>query len=95
MVAFAAEHAAASGCRELQAHYMPTAKNKPCLQFWLSSGFSCNEKENSFSWLLSQTYPFPDGIKVRSPLPVQADAGHSHKQSVRHPEGTSLSVFTD
>ena len=95
MLAFAAEHAAASGCRELQAQYVPTAKNKPCLQFWLASGFSCNEKENSFNWSLNQTYPFPNGIKVQSPLAVRVEADGSHKQNARHPEGTSLPVFTD
>lgn len=71
MVAFAAQHCAALGLQELRADYTPTAKNKPCLRFWMSSGFSYDEGKNRFLWLLRQPYPFPRGIEVRLPsLPV-------------------------
>jgi FkbH-like protein len=63
MVACAAQHSAALGLKELHAEYLPTAKNKPCLAFWTSSGF-VQEQENHFSWSLNKSYSFPRGVEV-------------------------------
>jgi len=63
MVACAAQHTAAQGLEELRAQYLPTAKNRPCLGFWISSGFA--EQDNLFTWSLRQPYPFPPGVEVR------------------------------
>lgn len=95
MVAFAAQHCAGLGLRELRANYLPTAKNKPCLNFWMSSGFLFDEKDHSFTWLLSEPYPFPEGIKIR-----RADAGgatvlHSQTEALGKREAVPLSVLTD
>jgi len=73
MVACASRYCASLGLRELRAHYLPTVKNKPCLEFWMSSGFS-HKEENWFVWLLDQPYVFPPGIKVNSLPGVDADA---------------------
>jgi FkbH-like protein len=71
MVAFAAQQCAAMGLQELRADYFPTAKNKPCFRFWMSSGFSYDEGKNRFLWSLRQPYQFPRGIEVRlQSLPV-------------------------
>ena len=66
MVAFAAQHCAALGLQVLRADYFPTAKNEPCLRFWMSSGFNYDEPKNRFLWSLRQPYQFPRGIEVRS-----------------------------
>lgn len=66
MVACAAQYGSASGLEELQAEYLPTAKNRPCLTFWTSSGFT--QKENRFSWSLNDPYLFPNGIEVEGLL---------------------------
>ena len=94
MLAFAAEQCAAAGLRELRADYIPTAKNKPCLTFWMSSGFSYDEKENRFSWPLSQPYPFPRGVKIRDPQAGGASMPGSHPQRERLAEGASLKTVT-
>ncbi len=73
MLAFAAEQCAAAGLRELRANYVPTAKNKPCFSFWMSSGFSYDDKELRFTWPLSQPYQFPRGVKIHGP---EAGGGH-------------------
>jgi hypothetical protein len=52
------------GLREVRADYLFTAKNKPCFKFWMSSGFSYDEKKNRFTWPLSQIYGFPLGIEI-------------------------------
>lgn len=95
MVAFAAQYCAGLGLRELRANYLPTPKNKPCLKFWMSSGFFCEERDNRFTWSLSEPYPFPEGIKIRQPNAAGATVVHSQTGAVRDPEGASLSVLTD
>ena len=45
------------------ANYAPTAKNKPCLSFWQSSGFS-NEHDRRFTWDLARLYPLPEAIAL-------------------------------
>jgi predicted enzyme involved in methoxymalonyl-ACP biosynthesis len=71
MVAFVAQYCAALGLQELRADYFPTAKNKPCFRFWMSSGFSYDKEKNRFLWFLREPYQFPRGIEVRlQSLPV-------------------------
>jgi predicted enzyme involved in methoxymalonyl-ACP biosynthesis len=50
--------------KELHARYVPTSKNKPCLDFWMSSGFSYEEQNNSFSWNLFNEYTLPDCLEI-------------------------------
>ena len=52
------------GCAELTAKYLETAKNKPCRDFWMKSGFAYSEAESSFSWAAAQPYPAPSHIEV-------------------------------
>ena len=82
MVAFAVEYCMAVRLKELHARYVPTAKNKPCLSFWMSSGFSQNESENRFTWQLCDPYPFPKGIRVSPP--------HAYGSLVRSPQQLSV-----
>jgi len=49
---------------EVYAKYIPTAKNKPCLEFWGKSGFMHNQEDNSFCWKVNQDYPTPPCIQI-------------------------------
>jgi len=53
------------GADRVIAKYVPTSKNKPCLEFWHRSGFTC-ESLHSFTWTGLVAYPLPDGIRVFS-----------------------------
>jgi FkbH-like protein len=63
MVHVAVEHARARGAQKILAHFRPTAKNKPCLSFWQSSGFS-NAGDELFSWDSGKPYALPDAIQL-------------------------------
>lgn len=95
MLAFAAEYCDATGFGELCARYIATAKNKPCLTFWMSSGFSYDDKENLFRWVLGKPYPFPVGVKIHRPPAGMHDPSHSQPQRPRSTEGASLPIFTN
>lgn len=58
----AVQRATALGCAELQAKFLPTAKNKPCYTFWQKSGFAHDEQTNVFSWRTNQTFAAPEGV---------------------------------
>jgi len=64
MVAVAAEYCSSLGLERLIATYIPTAKNKPCLEFWKSSGFQWNQGDSTFSWTLDKDYPYPQAVHV-------------------------------
>ncbi|MGC1434900.1 MAG: HAD-IIIC family phosphatase [Terriglobales bacterium] len=64
MLAVAVQCCRGLGCAELTAKYLETAKNKPCLDFWMKSGFAYSEAENSFSWAAAQPYPVPSHIEL-------------------------------
>jgi hypothetical protein len=89
MVAFAAQYCSNSGLREMRADYILTAKNKPCLNFWMSSGFSCKQKENRFTWPLDQVYAFPPGIEIHLSHSLKSDSVYSNKQVALDPKGAS------
>ena len=66
MLAVTVEYCRSRGLHDLTATYIPTAKNKPCLDFWLTSGFTFDSATQSFRWTLDKPYPFPRGIKLTS-----------------------------
>lgn len=51
------------GLSRVQAHLIPTAKNKPCLGFFQRSGFTI-DGEHDFSWDLAKPYPMPPAINL-------------------------------
>ena len=63
MLHVAAAHARARGASTLVAEVVPTARNRPCLDFFLRSGMrqTC---EHAFEWDLSQPYARPDSVAV-------------------------------
>ncbi|HVJ16535.1 MAG TPA: HAD-IIIC family phosphatase [Polyangiaceae bacterium] len=48
--------------RRVEALYLETKKNKPCLEFWERSGFSAQDWV--FSWDASQPYPCPSPVAL-------------------------------
>jgi FkbH-like protein len=58
------QYARSLGLTEIYADYLPTKKNRPCLDFWKRSGFDFNEKNSRFSWPLDREYPAPEGVRV-------------------------------
>lgn len=63
MVAVAAEYCRAVNLKQLIAKYVPTARNKPCLDFWKNSGFQFSKGNTMFTWSLDKAYPYPIGVK--------------------------------
>ncbi|MCP4004597.1 MAG: HAD-IIIC family phosphatase [bacterium] len=60
------EHARSLGAKRVEAEYLPTAKNKPCLEFLGASGLERIGEGNTFVWDTLEPYPLPDAIQVRS-----------------------------
>jgi FkbH-like protein len=64
MVLTTANYARTLKLDKIIAKYVPTAKNKPCLEFWKSSGFKYEESEAFFEWDLQDDYPSVNHVEV-------------------------------
>jgi FkbH-like protein len=64
MLNIAVEHARREDLKTIVATYLPTPKNKPCLDFFRRSGFTEDQLSNTFSWSVSRDYPAPENIKL-------------------------------
>jgi FkbH-like protein len=64
MLFTAIKYAGVLGLKSVKAEYIPTPKNKPCLDFWEKSGFQINENGRSFTWDLKNEYALPHQIEV-------------------------------
>ena len=49
------------GATKVVAEYLPTTKNKPCLEYWQRSGFAA-ESDHVFTWATTAEYPVPVAI---------------------------------
>jgi FkbH-like protein len=97
MVAFAAQYCSGVGLRELRADYLRTAKNNPCFNFWMSSGFSYDEQDR-FTWPLNRTYEFPLGIEIHLSHSLRDDSVYSDKRVALDPldpKDASLPTLTN
>jgi len=72
MVAAAAHRARAVDASRLVADYVCTAKNKPCLDFWMRSGCHVDEDDGRFTWDTRAPYAAPPAIAVEG-LPLTFD----------------------
>jgi len=63
LVHVAVAAARARAATHVRAHYLPTAKNKPCLTFWQGSGFH-NEGDSVFTWETAKPYPLSSAIRL-------------------------------
>jgi predicted enzyme involved in methoxymalonyl-ACP biosynthesis len=64
MLFTAIQHAESVAMKELYAQYIPTDKNKPCLDFWKRSGFDHDEQTTLFSWKFDRPYHGPDHVSI-------------------------------
>ncbi|WP_435105002.1 HAD-IIIC family phosphatase [Arhodomonas sp. AD133] len=64
MVAAAVRYAAEAGVAELRARYTPTAKNRPCLEFWQRCGFESSD-DIDFRWYPTREYRVPAQVTLR------------------------------
>lgn len=67
MLNMAVQHARRERLKTVVATYLPTSKNKPCLDFFRRSGFIEDQSSNTFTWVASKDYPVPENIKVAMP----------------------------
>jgi predicted enzyme involved in methoxymalonyl-ACP biosynthesis len=65
MLYWAVRYARSANLDELYAVYVPTAKNKPCLDFWKDSGFRFNPDDDAFRWRTDAEYELPDCIRLQ------------------------------
>lgn len=59
MTHLAVSWAADAGARHVEVLYRPTAKNKPCHDYWITSGFMRDEAQTRFTWDAADPYPVP------------------------------------
>jgi FkbH-like protein len=65
MLAVSVGAAREAGCRQVEATWIPTKKNRPCREFFeKSSGFTA--EGDDFRWDASQPYPVPAAVALRS-----------------------------
>ena len=64
MLHMAVKYAESLGAERIQARYIPTKKNKPCLDFWKNSGFEFDESSFIFHWNGDKTYPASQWITL-------------------------------
>jgi hypothetical protein len=76
MVAVAVEYSRRAGSKKLRAQYIPTAKNKPCHEFWTRSGFDHDEAARMFTWNITDEYPRPSSVELCFPK-VGPETQHS------------------
>jgi FkbH-like protein len=53
------------GLKRLRAAYLPTDKNRPCLEFWRRSGFTAAADSTTFIWDLANAYDPPPHIRMK------------------------------
>jgi FkbH-like protein len=64
MVHTAVAYAQRVGVEQIEAKYLPTPKNKPCMEFWRNSGFEHDQENDIFCWDVSKPYRLPGFIVV-------------------------------
>jgi FkbH-like protein len=64
MLATAIRQAQALGAQEVYARYVPTPKNKPCLDFFKSAAPRLLPQGELFSWDAGHPFPLPDHIEL-------------------------------
>ena len=64
MLHAAVEHARERGAVRVVARPIPTAKNKPCRDFFENSSFERDEQSGGYRWDTAQSYPLPETITV-------------------------------
>ena len=63
MLHLAVRAAVHAQCDSVVARFVPTSKNRPCLEFWQGSAFA-NPEQNVFVWKAADDYPKPEFITL-------------------------------
>jgi predicted enzyme involved in methoxymalonyl-ACP biosynthesis len=63
MLHFIVSQAKLLGASFIKAEYIPTAKNRPCLEFWRRSGFA--EADSVFSFETKEDCLLPEGVSLK------------------------------
>jgi FkbH-like protein len=69
MLHVAAEHGRAIGGEEIVAAYLPTERNRPCLEFWRDRSRFVAEGA-TFRWSLTKPYPLPSEVALELEVPA-------------------------
>jgi len=64
MLHIAVEHARTAGLTEILAEYKATPKNKPCAEFFKTSGFANRHSPDVFHWDARREYPAPAHLNL-------------------------------
>ncbi|MBK8020921.1 MAG: HAD-IIIC family phosphatase [Chloroflexi bacterium] len=64
MLALLVAHAREQGCETVVATYVPTAKNRPCLEFFQRSDFHGDAAGEHFTWSTHDDYPVPAQLRL-------------------------------
>jgi len=68
MLAVAIQHVQSMGIYNVYAHYVATAKNKPCLEFFKNVTPRFQQQEHCFQWHGKQPFPMPEYIELVSSI---------------------------
>ena len=72
MLHVAIDYAFKYGKPAIQAHYLATEKNKPCLDFWESkSGFESRNEQHVYQWHTDNNFAVPDFITLNWVKPAE------------------------
>jgi FkbH-like protein len=52
------------GLNQVFAEFIPTDRNRPCLEFWKKSEFAKGKRDHVFSWNTRSPYTLPDWITL-------------------------------
>ncbi len=66
MLAIAIRHVRSLGVPNLEAKYLPTPKNKPCLEVLKRSGLRYEPDSDIFHWNTAVDYPHPQQVVLES-----------------------------
>ncbi len=58
------QYAKSAGLNEVYAEYMPTAKNKPCLELFQNVIPKFKQSDNCFTWNSDEAFPLPGHIQI-------------------------------
>jgi len=65
MLHVAVDHARSEGLAELRATYVPTKRNRPCLEFLERAGFDERRNDHVFVWRTERALPVPDAVECQ------------------------------
>lgn len=68
MIHQAVKHATEAGLSRVVARHVPSERNRPCLEFWKSSGFLASPDGHTFEWDTREPFAAPDALRVEYPL---------------------------